>query len=259
MSPPKSKGHTSPSDSYWPFLGGMAIAFTLAGFVYHWSAFIVGAAILIYVAMGWAWHSMGVPKTEGHLLTTDPKAHILGGTSVAKMGMWFFLTTEVMFFTALIGSGISLRTHSDEWATPGEFLNIPLTAANTFLLICSSMTMVEALRSARIGDMERMKRFLVITLLMGLTFVSVQGFEYHKLLGEGFTPDSSAYASAFYAQTAFHGGHVSAGVLAMATITVKAFRGRYSKDDHESIELMGLYWHFVDVVWIFLFTIVYLI
>ena len=120
--------------------------------------------------------------------------------------------------------------------------------------------MVEALRAAEVGDNRRMRIFLLATMGIGILFVSIQVFEYLELIHHGFTPDHSNYASAFYVQTGFHGGHVTGGVIALAIINWKALRGKYDdKKNTESIEMMGLYWHFVDVVWIFLFTIVYLI
>lgn len=246
-------------DSYWPFISGVGAAIALSGLVVHWSVFLSGLAILVYSALGWAHHSTGLHRFESDLLTTEPKDHILGGTSTAKMGMWVFLASEILFFTGLIGMGIALRVREETWAEPGEVLNVPLTAANTFFLICSSMTMVEALRGAETGNYRRMRIFLLATLLIGLLFVSIQVVEYLELIHEEFLPNSSTYASAFYVQTSFHGGHVSGGLIALSVVTYKAFKGQYTKDNHQTVEMMGLYWHFVDVVWIFLFTIVYLI
>lgn len=185
-----------------------------------------------------------------------------------KLGMWVFLLSEVMFFTALIGSNILLRSaHPEAWAAPGEVLNVPLTAFNTFVLICSSMTMVKAFAAIEHGDQTGLKRWLVATVVLGAFFLSVQGVEYYKLASEGFVPFAEAYHAAgeplygatFYTLTGFHGAHVTIGVLAMIWITIRAFRGRYSQASHTGVETMGLYWHFVDLVWIILFTIVYLI
>ena len=246
-------------DSYWPFLSAIGASIALTGLVTHWSVFGTGLMVVIYSALGWARQSTKLRGFDSVLTPLTQEQHVLGGISTAKMGMWVFLASEVLFFTGLIGTGIALRVREDVWAQPGDVLNVPLTAANTFLLICSSMTMVEALRGAEIGDYRRMRLFLLATLLIGLTFVIIQAIEYSQLIHEGFLPDSSTYASAFYVQTAFHGGHVSGGLIAMSIITYKAWKGQYTQENHESIELMGLYWHFVDVVWIFLFTIVYLI
>ena len=182
-----------------------------------------------------------------------------------------------MFFSAIIGSSFTLRlrtgtpglaTFQGPWATPGQILNVPLTGLNTFILICSSLTMVEALAAIERDDKVKHRFYLLATLLLGITFLSIQAFEYqHLYFGEGLTfthaPLGSGvnplYGPAFYAQTGVHGSHVTAGVLALAYVTRKAFKGGFTKENHEAIELVGLYWHFVDVVWIFLFTIVYLV
>ena len=188
-----------------------------------------------------------------------------------KLGMWVFLTSEVMFFTGLIGSYLILRSNPGiSWAQPGQVLNVALTAFNTFVLICSSVTMVKAFAAIEDGDQKMLKIWLLATVLLGAFFVGVQVFEYIKLGAEGFLPHCSAalatevpschlYGSTFYTMTGFHGAHVSLGVFCMIWVTVKAFRGHYTQTDHEGVEVIGLYWHFVDLVWIILFTIVYLI
>ena len=177
-----------------------------------------------------------------------------------KLGMWVFLGSEVMFFTALIGSYIILRVaHPEMWAPPGKVLNVPITAVNTFLLICSSVTMVKAFASAQDGLQRPLCRWLLATCIIGATFVGVQAFEYHHLIEKGFVPSEGLYGSTFYTMTGFHGFHVSVGVICLSFVTWKAFRGKYTSTDHRGVEVVGLYWHFVDLVWIILFTIVYLI
>ncbi len=194
-----------------------------------------------------------------------------------KLGMWVFLASEVMFFTGLIGSYIILRFGAGAWALPGvplaeggTPLDIQLTAFNTFMLICSSVTMVKAFASIEHGDQRALRRFLLLTVLLGTAFVSIQVVEYIKLIHEGFKPGCGAematlipncnlFASTFYTMTGFHGTHVTIGVLCMIFVTVRAFRGKYTQADHGGVEVIGLYWHFVDLVWIILFTIVYLI
>jgi heme/copper-type cytochrome/quinol oxidase subunit 3 len=179
-----------------------------------------------------------------------------------KLGMWVFLGSEVMFFTALIGSYIILRVAQPQaWSghpnqTP---LNIPVTAVNTFLLICSSVTMVKAFAAAQDGLQKQLRLWLLATVLIGATFVGVQVFEYQELISHGFTPATNLFGSTFYTMTGFHGFHVTMGVICMIYVTLKAFRGRYTAQDHRGVEVIGLYWHFVDLVWIILFTIVYLI
>jgi heme/copper-type cytochrome/quinol oxidase subunit 3 len=177
-----------------------------------------------------------------------------------KVGMWVFLASEVMFFTALIGSYIILRfAHPEAWAPPGRVLNVPITAVNTFLLICSSVTMVKAYAAAQDDDQRMLRLWLVATVIIGATFVGIQAYEYTHLIEKGFVPSEGLYGSTFYTMTGFHGFHVTVGVLCMIFVTVRAFLGRYSARDHRGVEVIGLYWHFVDLVWIILFTIVYLI
>jgi heme/copper-type cytochrome/quinol oxidase subunit 3 len=177
-----------------------------------------------------------------------------------KLGMWVFLGSEVMFFTALIGAYIILRVaHPEAWAEPGEVLNVPITAINTFLLICSSVTMVKAFAAAQHGHLRPMRLWLLATVLIGASFVGVQVFEYIELVHKGFVPSEGLYGSTFFTMTGFHGFHVTIGVICMAFVTWRAYQGRYTAADHRGIEVIGLYWHFVDLVWIILFTIVYLI
>jgi cytochrome c oxidase subunit III len=212
-----------------------------------------------------------------------------------KLGMWVFLASDVMFFTALIGSYVILRFGvSSPWARPGAVLNVPLTGLNTFLLICSSVSMVKAY--AAIADGKKyflrkvagkqdggLKFWLLVTIICGAAFVGVQVFEYIKLVGHGITPAgyregselaekaladpvkyganiAGLYGSTFFTMTGFHGFHVTCGVISMLYLYfTKVLPEKYSAQDYRGIEVIGLYWHFVDLVWIILFTIVYLI
>jgi cytochrome c oxidase subunit III len=198
-----------------------------------------------------------------------------------KLGMWVFLASEVMFFAALIGSYVILRFGAGDWARPGVVLAIPITAFNTFLLICSSVAMVKAYAAISDGDQAKMKFWLLMTIIGGACFVSIQVFEYIHLVHEGFLPSGARpgshladliaegkvpgatvglYGSTFFTMTGFHGFHVTCGVLSMLYLFLfKALPGKYTQEDYSGIEVVGLYWHFVDLVWIILFTIVYLI
>jgi len=185
-----------------------------------------------------------------------------------KLGMWVFLLSEVMFFSSLIGAYIILRfANPEQWAEPNQVLAVPLTGFNTFMLICSSVTMVKAFAAIEHGDQAGLKKWLIATIILGAAFVGIQVYEYIHLAHEGFVPSAAGYAaeggplygSTFYTMTGFHGAHVTIGVLALIFTAVKAFRGQYSAEDYGGVEIMGLYWHFVDLVWIILFTIVYLI
>ena len=205
--------------------------------------------------------AVALPHPHGH-----EEEYTSTGIPHDKMGMWVFLCSEVMFFTGLIGSYIVLRFATPFWPQPSLVLNIPLTAMNTFILICSSVTMVQALAAAQRGDAGKMKLFLCLTLLGGSIFLSIQAVEYWKLIHEhtklyphGFNPHVSLFGSVFFTTTGFHGFHVLCGVVCIAFVTGKAFLGKYTQAHHQGIETIGLYWHFVDLVWIVLFTIIYLI
>jgi heme/copper-type cytochrome/quinol oxidase subunit 3 len=196
-----------------------------------------------------------------HASSTPGHAHITPiwqGIPTPKFAVWLFLASEIMFFTGLIVAYISLRYSLPDWPVAAELLSVPLVAFNTFILICSSVTMVLAYDSAERGDLRRSSYLLLATAVLGAIFLSIQGIEWADLLGEGVQPASSLFGGTFYIVTGFHGTHVAIGVLWVMAVALKALRGGYD-EDHLGIELAGLYWHFVDVVWIILFTIIYLI
>jgi len=174
-----------------------------------------------------------------------------------KLGMWIFLASEVMFFSALIAAFLMFRLRGP--ADANHVLNIPLTAFNTFVLLTSSMTVVLALAAAQRNDQAKLRLWLLVSLLFGGTFLSVQMIEYFKLFQEGLTINSNIFGTIFFTLTGFHGTHVFIGLLWLVGIIVQAFRGRFSATYNMSLEIFGLYWHFVDIVWIILFVIVYLI
>jgi len=262
--------HGSP----WPVIIAVGMGVGYVGIVSPSIPILVlGLVIFAGGAGGWIHQDMQRPSSAFYGVAAAVESRF-PRVSARKLAIWLFLATEIMFFSAIIGASWTLRLRTTTpglafegpWAQPGEILNVPLTGLNTFILICSSLTMVEALAAAERGDQRKLRLFLLGTLLLGMTFVGIQAFEYQKLyFGEGLTFKSAPlgvnplYGPTFYAQTGVHGSHVTAGVLAMAYTTRKAFKGGFTKEHHEAVELVGLYWHFVDVVWIFLFTIVYLI
>jgi heme/copper-type cytochrome/quinol oxidase subunit 3 len=175
-----------------------------------------------------------------------------------KFAIWLFLGTEVMFFTGLIGTYIVLRMGSATWPDPEQRLAVGLTAFNTFVLITSSWFMVKSLHAIQEGDRKGMKNWLLATILGGTFFIGVQIYEYIELIGHGHTPNIDIFWSTFYAMTGFHGFHVFVGIVWLLCAYIGALRGAFSKENYLRLELAGLYWHFVDLVWVLLFTIVYL-
>ena len=181
--------------------------------------------------------------------------------SWGKLGMWVFLAADAMSFGGLIVGYALLRHASANWPPPAQTLGINLTAFMTFLLIVSSVTMVLSLSAIQNGDMRRFKKFLLLTILGGLLFLGCQAYEWTHLLTKrlpeiGISFSSHLFATTFFVLTGFHGMHVTGGVLYNSCVLAACLRGRYGA---KHVEIAGLYWHFVDLVWILIFTFVYLI
>lgn len=185
-----------------------------------------------------------------------------------KFGMWLYLASEVVIFTILIATYVLYRINFPEQVLEArETLNINLVGINTFLLLASSWAMVRGLLSIQRGNRQGLIRWFVVMIVLGVVFVALQAVEYTELAREGVTlfqyeTDNEAlyeFGMRFYALTAFHGFHVIVGVLWGILVARHAARGGYSPRDYIGVEIFGLYWHFVDVVWIFLFTLIYLI
>ena len=175
-----------------------------------------------------------------------------------KFAIWLFLATEIMFFTGLIGTYIVIRTGASSWPNPDLRLEVDITAANTFLLITSSWFMVKSIQAAQTDDQKGVVRWLLATIVGGAIFVSVQAYEYIQLVRFDDIPSKDLFWSTFYAMTGFHGLHVIVGVIWLICLVVPALRGEFTSKNYVRLELGGLYWHFVDLVWVLLFTIVYL-
>jgi len=178
------------------------------------------------------------------------------GVPLPKFGMWVFLASEVMFFTGLIGAYIVIRNAMPKWPHPTD-LNLGLVGAMTFILIMSSMTLVLGLSGVQADKQGKFRLFLGLTILFGATFVGLQVFEWNHFLHHHLPKDDKFWAF-FYTLTGFHGAHVSLGVLVLLVLFIQALRGKFSSANHNAVEVAGLYWHFVDLVWIILFTILYL-
>ena len=194
----------------------------------------------------------------------EPAESPLTPESWGKLGMWIFLVGDAMSFGALIvGYGL-YRYASANWPVPSAVLGINLTALMTFLLICSSVTMVQSLSAIKRGDQGGLRKFLFLTILAGVIFLGLQAYEWTHLIHGGLTLTGNPFGAAlfgttFFVLTGFHGCHVFGGVVYLSCILVQGLRGRYGADNHNEVEIVGLYWHFVDLVWILIFTFVYLL
>jgi cytochrome c oxidase subunit 3 len=182
------------------------------------------------------------------------------GTLRGKVGMWMFLVSDAITFGCLLAAYGAMRIGSADWPNPSTILDIPLTAFNTFVLICSSVTMVIAVSAVRHGDQKKLVRSLMGTIAGGVLFLSIQAYEWtHLILHEGLTLRKDLFSATFFSITGFHGFHVTCGVIYLSVILAQARRGVYSNPNNLRVEIAGLYWHFVDLVWILVFTFVYLL
>ena len=178
--------------------------------------------------------------------------------------MWIFLCGDAMTFGTLIVTFGIMRMAAVDWPVPSEVLGINLTAFMTFLLICSSVTMVLSLAGIKRGNQREFAKFLLLTILGGVAFLGCQVYEWTHLIHEGVTISANKFGSpvfgdTFYIMTGFHGMHVFGGVVYLAVILVGGLTGRINQDNASVVEIAGLYWHFVDLVWILIFTFVYLL
>jgi heme/copper-type cytochrome/quinol oxidase subunit 3 len=180
------------------------------------------------------------------------------GLPHTKLAMWLFLASECMLFGALITTYVLYRGRG-EGPFPADVFDIPYTSVSSFVLLASSLTMVLALSAAQERDTGRMRLWLLTTALLGMTFVGGQVYEFTAFYNEGLTLSKNLFSSTFFVLTGFHGVHVTVGVLMLLSLVGLSSARRLPEDPSFPIEMVGLYWHFVDIVWIVIFTVVYLI
>lgn len=177
-----------------------------------------------------------------------------------KFAMWLFLASEVVLFAVLIAGFVLFRVNEPERVHEvHEAAGVLLVTVNTFLLLSSSWTMVMGLRAIQNNEQGALVRWIGATALLGAIFVALQGVEYTVLSHEGITIYGDAFGMRFYAPTALHGAHVIAGVIWALWVMYRGSKGVYNNGKFLGVEIFGLYWHFVDVVWIVLFTLIYLV
>jgi cytochrome c oxidase subunit 3/cytochrome o ubiquinol oxidase subunit 3 len=181
------------------------------------------------------------------------------GLSNNKMAMWLFLGSECLLFGGLISTYMLYRGRHSESLGPDQIYDIPFTSVSSFVLLMSSLTMVLAVSAANRRDDRNTKVWLVITALLGATFVGGQAYEFTTFYREGLGYTTSLFSSSFYTLTGFHGVHVSVGIIMLLSLALMVRSNRVTGRKPEVVELVGLYWHFVDIVWIVIFTLVYLI
>jgi heme/copper-type cytochrome/quinol oxidase subunit 3 len=191
-------------------------------------------------------------EADGHVTST--------GLTNEKLGMWVFLGSECLLFGGLISTYLLYKQNNQAGGPlPHELYEIPFTSISSFVLLMSSLTMVLAVSAAGRGDGPKLRTWLLTTALLGSVFIAGQVYEFQTFVKEGMGFTTNSASSAFFTLTGFHGVHVSIGIVMLVSTTLLSWRGRIGPERAESVEIVGLYWHFVDVVWIIIFTVVYLI
>lgn len=205
-------------------------------------------------------HAHGAHQSNPLIGGVDPQ---FAKATPGKIGMWIFLATDGLSFSGFLIAYAVLRTKFD-WPNPAQYLGITLSGIATFLLICSSVSMVLAIDACKARNRKAMLNWLLATIIGGATFLGIQAYEYTHLVGMGITLSSfahgtSLFSSTFYLITGFHGLHVATGVGYLIAEYMNAQKGHYDNGEFNRLEILGLFWHFVDLVWILVFTFVYLL
>jgi len=185
--------------------------------------------------------------------------HSATGLPNRKILMWAFIGSECMLFGSLIIVYLVYRGKSLVGPYPADLLNIPFITVTTFVLLMSSLMMVLALSAVQRGDMKWGKIWLFMTALLGMVFLGGQVYEFSHFVHEGLTLKTNLFGGSFFLLTGTHGAHVAVGVTWLLSLVFMAQRGQLTQANAETVEIAGLYWHFVDVVWIVLFTLIYLL
>ena len=181
------------------------------------------------------------------------------GLNHRKLLMWVFLGSDCLFFGALIATYMVYRGQSLAGPYPIDIINVPVTTISTFVLLMSSFAMVQALAATHADNKRGIVGWLVATAVLGSIFIGFQIVEFNTFKNEGLTLGGNLFGATFFTLTGFHGAHVTLGIIWLVAMAIVANKGRVGPNSVLDIELLGLYWHFVDIVWIVIFTLLYLI
>ncbi|MBX5491297.1 MAG: cytochrome c oxidase subunit 3 [Chloroflexi bacterium] len=173
--------------------------------------------------------------------------------------MWAFLASDCLFFGSFIMTYLLYKGKNLVGPLPAQIYDIPYTSVSAFVLLMSSVTMVLALAAIQRGDQRGLRVWLLATALLGSVFVGGQYYEFTTFVHEGLRPSTNLFGTTFFVLTGFHGAHVTVGIIILLSLLITSLVGRLPRSESLTVEIAGLYWHFVDIVWIVIFTVVYLI
>jgi cytochrome c oxidase subunit III len=198
-------------------------------------------------------HASGHEHSHAH----PPAANRSSNVNPALLGMLLFIISEIMVFGAFFTAYFFIRiAQGDPWPAPGTHLPVEVAGLNTAILVSSSFTIHWAEQSIKKGNRFGLKAGMLTTFLLGCTFLFIQINEYANI---GFAPQDAAQTTIFYSLTGLHGAHVFIGLCLLLFVTIRSFRGHYSPEEHRGVEVPGIYWHFVDIMWIVVYTTVYVL
>jgi cytochrome c oxidase subunit 3 len=270
-----------PQPSAWPITGSVALLLMGMGAAFWMNAvaagpwmLAAGAAILVYMLFGW--FGSVIRESEGHLYNSKVDASF-------RWSMGWFIFSEVMFFAAFFGALFYIRNISVPdlgalgqkllwpdfnagWPTVGPYFSehftpmgaIGIPLLNTIILLSSGFTLTVAHHALQVGNRGRTAVWLFLTILLGFAFIGFQAYEYHHAwTAMNLKLSTGVYGSTFYMLTGFHGAHVTIGAIMLTVMLLRILRGHFTKDHHFAFEAAAWYWHFVDVVWLLLFVLVY--
>ena len=181
------------------------------------------------------------------------------GLNHRKLLMWVFLSSDCLFFGALIATYMVYRGQSLVGPYPDQIIDVPITTISTFVLLCSSFAMVQALAACNRNDQKGIQLWLLATAGLGSIFIGFQVYEFNLFKNEGLTLGTNLFGATFFTLTGFHGAHVTLGIIWLLGLFFVARKGRLGPKTSLDVEIAGLYWHFVDIVWIVIFTLLYLV
>ncbi|MBI2953024.1 MAG: heme-copper oxidase subunit III [Chloroflexi bacterium] len=255
--------------SHWPIVLAIALTLVLVGLTTVLVISLAGLALALVALVAWV-----AQRFQGPSLVDHAPASVLNGASQgageavfeaplevftiqsSRWGLVWFIASEAIFFANLIAAYLYLRVSSQTWPPAGgPHLDLLFPSVNTAILLLSGIPAYYAHRAIKRGDIRGLRIGLVLAALLGAVFLVGQGYEY---LTAGFTIRTNVFTAAFFTLTGFHGAHVAAGIGILLTVFLLSLRGRFSAQRNFAVEVASTYWHFVDIVWIVLFTILYL-
>jgi cytochrome c oxidase subunit III len=271
-----------PQPSHWPILGSCALLLMGTGAAFWFNSYpqgpwLVLAGFCLLLVMMFGWFGTVISESEHHLYNRRVETSF-------RWGMSFFIFSEVMFFAAFFGALFYVRNisvpdlggtltgrvlwpnYAAQWPTVGPYIQqaftpmgaVGIPLINTILLVSSGGTLTIAHHALKAGHRGALKFWLAVTILLGLSFLSLQAYEYTHAYSElNLKLSTGVYGSTFFMLTGFHGFHVTIGAIMLTVMLIRALRGHFDAEHHFAFEAAAWYWHFVDVVWLLLFILVY--